>query len=368
MIPENSPAGLTTVLYGQLQHAESIQRSTFLRATDSELGSFTAQKVGNTNWYALIATVPKHTNSLKFDVKPAKGETTVSVRATETGFDVLDQQRHVLSYQVRPKSLDGKSTRANYVHPLYGLDGEVLTQDFPSDHIHHRGVFWAWHQLLVNGAKTGDSWDTSDYLSVVKSVDVTDHGTVFSRVKITVDWTSSKLLDDSGEPKPFVRETTWLTVYAAAAETQLIDFVIQLKPLVDDVRIGGAENVKEYSGFTVRVKPPKGIKIVDESADLKEDGRGRTSRWMDVSGDYGTNETSGIGILSHPKSTGFPYRWLLRHYGMQNVIYPGRVASPLPKETPVTLRHRLVIHRKSHATARVADQQRAFEILTPPIP
>ena len=27
-----------------------------------------------------------------------------------------------------------------YLHPIYGLDGEVLTDDFPKDHVYHRGL------------------------------------------------------------------------------------------------------------------------------------------------------------------------------------------------------------------------------------
>ena len=37
--------------------------------------------------------------------------------------------------------------RSSYVHPLYGLEGEVLTDDFPVDHFHHRGLFWAWPRM-----------------------------------------------------------------------------------------------------------------------------------------------------------------------------------------------------------------------------
>ena len=50
-----------------------------------------------------------------------------------------------------PKAKDGKLARANYVHPLLDLDGEPLTEDFPADHPHHRGVFWAWHQVRIGG-------------------------------------------------------------------------------------------------------------------------------------------------------------------------------------------------------------------------
>ena len=55
----------------------------------------------------------------------------------------------ILFHQTAEKSLNSEYTRSNYIHPLYALDGEVLTEDFPEDHPHHRGIFWAWHQLYV---------------------------------------------------------------------------------------------------------------------------------------------------------------------------------------------------------------------------
>ena len=30
--------------------------------------------------------------------------------------------------------------RSSLLHPVYGLDGEVLTDDFPKDHVNHRGL------------------------------------------------------------------------------------------------------------------------------------------------------------------------------------------------------------------------------------
>src|SRR5262245_20143036 len=68
----------------------------------------------------------------------------------------------VLFYQRRPKAKDGKFARANYVHPLLDLDGEPLTEDFPADHLHHRGIFWAWHQVLIGDKAIGDPWALKD--------------------------------------------------------------------------------------------------------------------------------------------------------------------------------------------------------------
>ena len=65
------------------------------------------------------------------------------------GIEILENGKKVLFYQVRPKSVDGKYERAGFVHPLYSLNGKILTDDMPADHPYHRGIFWAWHQIII---------------------------------------------------------------------------------------------------------------------------------------------------------------------------------------------------------------------------
>src|SRR5688572_9258697 len=44
-----------------------------------------------------------------------------------------------------------------YIHPIYGMDGEVLTGDFPADHVYHRGLYWAWSHIKID-EKEYDLW------------------------------------------------------------------------------------------------------------------------------------------------------------------------------------------------------------------
>ena len=37
--------------------------------------------------------------------------------------------------------------RSNYIHPVYGPSGELLTRDWSKDHPHHRGIYWAWPEV-----------------------------------------------------------------------------------------------------------------------------------------------------------------------------------------------------------------------------
>jgi hypothetical protein len=52
---------------------------------------------------------------------------------------------------------DSRRSRACFVHPVYGLDGEVLTESFPKDHYHHHGIFWSWPHVGIDG-KEYDLW------------------------------------------------------------------------------------------------------------------------------------------------------------------------------------------------------------------
>ncbi|MBC8352564.1 MAG: PmoA family protein [Planctomycetes bacterium] len=283
----------------------------------------------------------------------------VTIEQTDAGFKFCSRGRLVLFYQSKPIT-QHNHTRAGFVHPLFGLDGETLTEAFPKDHRHHQGVFWAWHQLWVGDRKIGDPWVTKDHLVVVKKAEIVDQGPAFATLDVQADWTSTAF-DDSGKSKAIVAEQTRIRVHREVGDVQYVDFTIQLTPLVDDVRIGGSEDVKGYSGFTVRVKPPEDMVIQTESGILEQDAVQTTSRWAGVSGSFADEKTSGVAILSHPSSAQFPSQWVLRHYGMQNVAYPGREPISLSAEQPVVIRHRLVLHRGTTQEAHIADHQRVFE-------
>lgn len=298
-------------------------------------------------------------------VRPDPGEVEPAFRVVpdDQGYLVSEGERPVLFYQSAPRSLDGQYTRAGYVHPLYGLDGRVLTDDFPGDHYHHRGIFWAWHQLWVGHERAGDPWLTKDFLTEVENVRVLD-GPLFSVLEASARWTSPLQKDDAGILIPLVRERVRIQVFRSTSNSQVIDFQIRFRALVDGIRIGGSENPRGYSGFTVRVKASPDGRIHDLSGIQDGDRVGEASPWADYSGTFGLGGMiSGVGMLTHPSYPEFPPRWLLRHYGMQNVAFPGRHPVDLPRGQPLDLHHRLVIHRGGFEEAEIAQHQRVYELV-----
>ncbi len=282
----------------------------------------------------------------------------VRVVETEEGFAFFESQtpsyrggeEKVLFYQRKPKSLDGKYSRCHYIHPLYSLDGQILTEDFPKDHLHHRGIFWAWHQVLVGKKEVGDGWSLKDTSWDVYDAKILalDDGSSFLKVKVF--WKSPLWTDSEGRPKPFVKETTVIRVHPAsgAGDIRKIDFEISLLALEDGVRIGGAKNKRAYGGFSARIRLPNDIRFASQGGDVApirtpmEEGP-----WLDFSGDFQEDgEVSGLAILCHRSLPGYPQRWILRRAGsMQNAVYPGQEPVLLSREKPLVLRYRLIVHR-----------------------
>ena len=179
------------------------------------------------------------------------------------GIEVSQGENRVLFYQIEPKSLDGKYERAHYIHPLYGLDGTVLTEDFPADHPHHHGVFWSWHEIIHNGKAIADGWTSENIGWEASKSRKRRTGSNFL-LESEVLWKS--VINDSR--KAIVREFSKILVYSAATHYRVIDFDIHLAPLVEGLEIGGSDDAKGYGGFSWRLKLPEDIRFMNSEREI----------------------------------------------------------------------------------------------------
>lgn len=269
----------------------------------------------------------------------------------------------ILVYQIAEKSLNGNFKRANYIHPLYSLDGMVLTEDFPEDHLHHRGIFWAWHQLYIGDKRIGDGWEIQDFSWEVSSVKEIENHNFSKTIQAEIFWTSNLWLDDKGRKKPFVKETTNITVHPKTENYRAIDIEIHLLALEPNMRIGGSEDDKGYGGFSPRIKLPETVIFTSQRGNIKPKNLPvKAGNWMDISGTLGKNNTqAGVTIFCHPSNPGQQNRWILREKrSMQNAVYPfpGAKTVPLSHIKPTVLRYRLLVH---HGNATTVNLQKLFK-------
>ena len=307
---------------------------------------------------AAALAVPVATRAATQDDPP------IQITRSEEGFLVTENGQAVLFYQLAPKSLEGKYERANYIHPLHDLDGGVLTEDFPEDHLHQRGIYWAWHQVYVKGKRVSDQWTTENSIWDVTDARAVRAGANSAAIKVRLHWKSPKWLDAHGKQKAFVEETTVVRVHRAEDDIRKVDFDIRLVALEDGVRIGGSEDDKGYGGFSARVRLPSDIRFTGRAGTLSpQTTQIEAGPWVDFSGSYGSSgKKSGVAILVHPSSANFPQPWILRaQRSMQNPVYPGNQAAALPLGEPLILRYRMVIHRGDSSRVRLDELQTAYE-------
>ncbi|MBN2413842.1 PmoA family protein [candidate division KSB1 bacterium] len=283
------------------------------------------------------------------DIHSYNGDTFtgIKVEKEENGYTFLENGKRILFYQVKPKSLNGAYTRCHYIHPLYGLDGEILTEDFPQDHPHHRGLFWAWHQVLADDKLIGDSWSLKDFrLDIVES-SLIDSTAKIKTLKVKVFWKSPLWTDSLGNEKPLVKEILYLSVYPENKDCRIIDLQTNLYALEQKISIGGSDDEKGYGGFSARFRLPGDIQFTGREGPVTPENISVSAGpWLDFSGSFSEKSISGITIFCNSENPLFPQRWILRQKdSMQNPVFPGRTPVLLNREKPLILCYRLIVHR-----------------------
>ncbi|MCD6598094.1 MAG: PmoA family protein [Bacteroidales bacterium] len=307
-----------------------------------------------TSSYLLFLTVLISCNST-----PKGDSSSFLFRETGQGVELLDGEAPVLFYQKVIKSPNGEYFINNYIHPLYSLSGDTLTEEFPKDHLHHRGIFWAWHQVYIGNQNVGDGWIMENVSYDVVSVETSKNKSE-AQLKTHVLW-KSLLFQDS---KPFIEEHTTITIFKAKENFRIIDFEILLKPLVSDVFLGGSDNEKGYGGFSWRTRLPEdAVFTSSEGPVTPQTLQIEAGPWMDLSASFEEEGMySGLSVLCHPSTPNYVAPWILRQQkSMQNIIFPGRDKVKLSMDKPTVLRYRLIVHNGRANDIDIANLQLEYD-------
>ena len=257
--------------------------------------------------------------------------------------------RPVLVYNHGVLQRDGvpaDRARSTYIHPLHGLEGEVLTDDFPKDHYHHRGLFWAWPHVKV-GNSHHDLW----MLQGVRQQ--------FERwLAQRTDGDAAVLGVENGwyvGDRKVMEEKAWFRVHPVAQDGRAIDVEFAWVPVGQSVTLAGAEG-KSYGGLTLRFATNQGTVITTPMGNGKEDLPMTRLPWADLSGDFAKGP-AGAAIFIAPSHPDFPPMWLTRHYGVLCVGWPGIEPRTFAPGEAIRCAYRVWIHR---GLASGADLERAF--------
>ena len=272
---------------------------------------------------------------------------------------ILDGHLPVLTYRYGDQleeGIDPRYVRSSYVHPLYSLDGtEVLTADFPKDHLHHRGLFWTWPVAKTRGFDT-QTWHPSEPSLRQHFVRWLERSVERGVATLAVE--NAWKLDGQ---EIVALERMRLSVFPASELGRSIDVEIKLEAVGGSLELRGApDQNKGYGGLCLRCAPLlTGAAMTTEEGKLAEDVTDVPFSWADLS-----NPERGIAIFAAPNHPGAPVRWLIRnsYAGVLNPSWPGNVGTVLEPGVPVTLRYRLYIHRGDAVSGTVEEAYAAFVI------
>jgi hypothetical protein len=257
----------------------------------------------------------------------------------EKSLGLWEGDKPVLVYNhgiMKKEGVPADRARGTYVHPLYGLDGEVLTDDFPKDHYHHRGLFWAWPHVKV-GNKEYDIWMLKGAEQRFERWATREAGATGALLKVENGWYAAN--------KKFVQEQVSLKVHPASGDSRAIDVELVFTPVDQALALAGAEG-KSYGGLTLRFAPRTDTVITTPLGNGKDDLPMTRLPWADLTARFaGVPQPSGAAIFVSPTHPDFPPMWLTRHYGVLCLGWPGVDSTTFEPGKPIRLQYRVWLHR-----------------------
>jgi len=273
-----------------------------------------------------------------------------------------DNQK-IFFYQEKTKSLNGEYPRANYIHPLYGLNGEVLTEDFPEDHLHHRGIFWAWHQVYIKDQRVGDGWECKGITWDVTHVET--HASMDSAWMIAqVIWKGSLPESSTDSLTDLIHEKTVISCYRRSEDQLEIRFDIRLKALYDGSMLGGSEDIKGYSGFSIRTRLPEDLAFYSAGGRVTPlETAIEAGGWIDMEGtfDPDAQRQTSLTLMCDPDDPNPFHGWILRDKGsMQNAAFPGTTPVLIPKGEILGMQYEIFLHRPDLGREEIESVYKGF--------
>lgn len=287
--------------------------------------------------------------------KPAKTFQFADLNADS--LKLLDGDKAVFVYNhgvitnERVPEADSRRSRACYIHPLWGLEGEMLTADFPRDHYHHHGIFWAWPHVGI-GENQYDLWEYKNIKQRFVRWLAREAGPMAAVLGVENGWFV-------GDKKVMI-ERVWMQCRHVAGGERSLDLNLILIPVDKPITLRGAEG-KCYGGLTARfaVRDAKKAAITVPSGLSRRDLPDTPLPWADLTCSFrGASEPSGAALFVAKNHPDYPPTWLTRHYGPLCIGWPGVKDKTFEPGKPIQLDYRVWVHSK---TVGVEALQQAYD-------
>jgi hypothetical protein len=251
--------------------------------------------------------------------------------------ELRDNGAPVLAYNYAMRLENGApeiKRRSGYIHPVWAPNGAVVTDDFPRDHWHHRGIFWAWPVVRHEGKKY-DVWTLTGgpQSRFIKWLEKKDGAT--ARLASENGW----FLGD----RQILREVVRFDVEPAANNSRRMRFELTFEAVGGPLEIAGSPDAnKGYGGFSVRFAPRTNTVVRTDKGVEPKDTDMVPHPWAELEAIY-AGKRARLRIDDDASNPGFPVGWCLREYGFLGANHPGLTPLTLVPGKPLTLRYTVTV-------------------------
>ncbi|MCY4159314.1 MAG: PmoA family protein [Bacteroidetes bacterium] len=187
--------------------------------------------------------------------------------------------------------------RDGYLHPVWTPGGQIITDDYPQDHVHHHGIWAAWTKTIFQG-RNPDFWNMGQGTGrvEVRSLDSVWSGSVYAGIQ-----SSHRYVDMVGEEEITALHESWhMNVYSNSTEFNILDLVLVQTAATDSALILSEHR---YGGVGFRGHRDWNGKVSTEfftsEGHTRESGHATRARWCHIGGLI-DGEYAGIAVLGHP--------------------------------------------------------------------
>jgi len=241
------------------------------------------------------------------DSKQTTGPPAVRVIRMGKKLKLLNADKTVLEYQTEPSDpppgIDSIFKRGGYIHPVLTPSGRLVTDDYPSNHKHHHGIWFPWTKTEFEG-RSPDFWNMGEGKGRVEfvSLDKTWAGPVMGGFEAR-----HRFVDLTGEAPQAVLNERWeVRAYAVNAKEK----PYWMFDLVSSQQCASSSPLTllkfYYGGLGFRGHwdwngTNNTFYLTSEGETDRVKGNTTRARWCHISGMV-DGERAGIAILCHPEN------------------------------------------------------------------
>lgn len=278
-----------------------------------EDGSVTVTQVTRDRQLAFVLRQLAPGERREYRLEPALDRPHRDGAEADRQFDRVDLRlagRSVLSYRSEktapPPDVSAIYRRGGYIHPVLTPQGRTVTDDYPPNHLHHHGIWFAWTRTEFQG-RTPDFWNMGDGTGTVEFEALLDtwSGPLQAGLR-----TRHRFVDLSAPTPVTVLTEIWdVTLHAlgrSGRPYRAFDLVstqelATTSPLVlPEYRYGGIGLRGHRSWLGAN-----GVQFLTSEGKTRVDGHGTRARWCAMSG-LVRGQRIGIAVFDHPSNERHP--------------------------------------------------------------